>query len=218
MLYVTSDASTSPSSTLEWAKICIPLVTPIAVVLVGWVINRRLKEIEQLQWSSRKLIEKRLELYDRLAPDLNKLFCFFCWRGYWKTVSPDDVIAAKRDLDKTMNINRYLLNAEVYKAYQAFIHLLFKTFSGPGHDARILADVQSPHGDRRKDARYDWDESWNGLFLKEGAAPVESIKTAYETLMASLQRCIGITPEQDARPSHRGTVPAGALPSAAASR
>ena len=67
-----------------------------------------------MQWTNQRLIEKRLTLYDTVAPQLNALLCFYTWIGYWKDISPDDVIRAKRELDRTFHIYRYLFDDDVY--------------------------------------------------------------------------------------------------------
>ena len=51
--------------------------------------------------------------------------CASTWIGYWKDISPDDVIRAKRDLDRTFHIYRYLFDDDVYDAYHTYIHALF---------------------------------------------------------------------------------------------
>lgn len=75
-------------TSLEIAKLAIEFLTPLAVIGIGLFINRRLKQIEHIQWSNQKIIEKRIELYDRLSPLLNRLLCFYTWIGYWRDISP----------------------------------------------------------------------------------------------------------------------------------
>jgi hypothetical protein len=190
------DASSTWSS-LEIAKLLVGATTPFVVALLGWFISSRITKYQQEQtsqvmalveqtrhtyWSNQKLIEKRLELYDKMAPLLNKLYCFYMWRGDWKDVSPRDVVQAKRDLDRDLYLYRHLLGKDFEQAYQTFIHQLFSTYTGAGHDARIRSRVVSPNGNRMTDSRYKWDEAWNSLFADD---PVETplIRGAYERIM-----------------------------------
>ena len=134
----------TPWNSLEIVKLVLGVLTPLSVACLGWLVARRLKRLELVQWTNQRLIEKRLTLYDTVAPQLNALLCFYTWIGYWKDISPDDVIRAKRDLDRTFHIYRYLFDEDVYDAYHTFIHALFEMHTGPGRDARIRSLIQAP--------------------------------------------------------------------------
>lgn len=179
---------------LEIAKLVVGVLTPLSVALLGWLFSRQLKRLDLSNWTNQKLIEKRLAVYDVIAPQLNQLLCFFTWVGYWKTVSPADAIHAKRDLDKTLNIYRHVFEAEVYEAYQDYIHVLFETYNDAGHDAKLRALVRSPDGDRRTHGGYAWSEAWDGCFsAPEHAADKREVRDKYKALMAALTRSLGVT-------------------------
>ena len=55
-------------NSLEVAKLLVSALTPLAVLTFGFWINRRLKRVEHLQWASQKVIEKRLVVFDQVAP------------------------------------------------------------------------------------------------------------------------------------------------------
>ena len=62
---------TSPESTwntLEIAKLAVSVLTPAAIAILGIYIHRVTKRFEDSQWKSQKLIEKRIAIYDDLAP------------------------------------------------------------------------------------------------------------------------------------------------------
>jgi len=185
--------------TLEIAKLVVGVLTPLSVALLGWLFSRQLKRLDLSNWTNQKLIEKRLVIYDEIAPKLNQLLCFFTWVGYWKTISPADAIRAKRDLDKTLNIYRHVFEAEVYQTYQDFIHLLFETYTGIGHDAKLRALVRSPDGDRRTDGGYAWIEAWDACFSEPGmAVSKQEVRARYKALMAALTRSLGVATPQAA--------------------
>lgn len=187
--------------TLEIAKLIVGVLTPLSVALLGWLFSRQLKRLDLSNWTNQKLIEKRLAIYDEIAPRLNKLLCFFTWVGYWKTVSPAEAIQAKRELDRTLNIYRHVFEAEVYKAYQAFIEALFETYTGAGHDARLRALIWGPDGDRRSDCGYTWDEAWTASFSEPGsAAGKPEVRARYKALMAALTRSLGVATPDPATP------------------
>lgn len=168
-----------PWNSLEVAKLLIRFLTPLSVAILGWVISRHLKRLDLIQWTSQKVIEKRVVVYDSIAPKLNMLLCFFTFVGYWKTISPEDVVNAKRDLDKEINIYRHVFDDNVYSTYQAFIHTLFETYTGPGQDAKILSVVKSSDGDRTAHCNYQWKEEWSSLFLSGKMNSKNEIRTKY---------------------------------------
>jgi len=184
--------------TLEIAKLVVGVLTPLSVALLGWLFSRQLKRLDLSNWTNQKLIEKRLAIYDEIAPRLNALLCFFSWVGYWKTVSPPDAIRAKRELDRTMNIYRHVFEPEVYRAYQAFIEGLFETYNGAGQDARLRALISGPDGDRRSQGSYAWDEAWATSFCEPAQAlGCMEVRSRYKVLMAALTRSLGVgTPER----------------------
>ncbi len=162
------------------------------MAFLGYKLNSRLKSIDDAQWQSRKIVEKRLELYERIAPSLNSIFCFCTWVGYWKDISPKDLIQTKRDLDKTVNIYRHLLSEEFYHKYNDFINLIFLTYTGFGKDALIKASISGPDGDRRTHSNYTWQDGFAKLFSTLDNPTKPQIQKSYQDTMAELRKCIGL--------------------------
>ncbi|TCP62193.1 hypothetical protein EV663_10236 [Rhodovulum bhavnagarense] len=184
---------------MEIIKIVISLVTPITVAFVGYFLNQRLKSIDNAQWQSRKIVEKRLELYDQIAPDLNLMLCFCTWVGYWKEISPKQMLEAKRSLDKTVNIYKHLLSDEFYILYGDFIHTIFQTYTGHGKDALIKSEVANSWGDRTKHANYEWEEGYNRLFTDVDLPNRREVFEKYDRTMNALRDCIGIESQNGQR-------------------
>jgi hypothetical protein len=80
-------------NSLEVVKLLVAALTPIVVGVGGYWINRRLKSLEAAQWSQQKIVERRIQAYDELAPSVNRLFCFFAYLGSWKETKPSEVIS-----------------------------------------------------------------------------------------------------------------------------
>jgi len=160
----------------------------------GLFFSQRLKRFEQLQWSNQKVIEKRLSIYDEIAPKLNRLLCFYTWVGIWKEISPEEVLKLKRDLDQTINIYCHLFDRDVFDSYQNFIHTLFKTFQGSGANAKIRSVIKGPDGDRTTHSYYTWDNKWVQEFDSNGAPDKAEIRNKYYACMSSLKRSIGLGP------------------------
>jgi len=167
---------------LEILKLIVSASVPAVLAYFGWHINRQIKSIEQAQWQNRKIIEKRIEIYDQLAPKFNSILCFCVWVGDWKEITPDQMINLKRSTDKSMNVYKHLFSDDLFFAYNDFIHTVFRTFTRAGEDAKIRADISGAYGNRKTDCRYSWKNEWNKLF---DAAPLpqrEEISSKYETL------------------------------------
>ena len=182
----------SESGLIDWLRLAASVGTPLTVACVGYFLNQRLKSIDDAQWQNRKITEKRIALFDAIAPDLNKVFCFCTFLGYWKDISPKEMLEAKRELDKTININRHLLSVNFYDSYEEFIHLAFRTFTGWGQDARIRAAIASGMADRKKHANYEWCSEFASMFDEETIPPADEFQASYNSVMGALRDCIGL--------------------------
>jgi len=170
----------------------LQLISVLLATAFGVVFLIRLRSIDDALWQSRLIIYKRLEIYDQIAPDLNRIYCFRRLLGYWKEISPPDLIATKRRLDRAVNINRHLLSEEFYRAYLDFMGVTFRTFTGPGEDAKIRAVVVHELGDRRVHAAYDWDEAYEWMFDAEDMPTDYQVDEAYMQAMNGLKRSVGL--------------------------
>ena len=178
---------------IEVLKLLASFSTPIVVAIVGYFLNKRLKSIDDAQWQNRKIIEKRLSIYDDLAPRINRIYCFSRFVGSWKDTSPPDVLVAKRELDRIVHIYVHLLSEDFQRKYSDFIRVIFQTYTGYGKDALIRVAISSAWGDRREHNNYVWDEKYLEMFVGvESIANDAEIDTKYLAVMHSLRDCIGI--------------------------
>jgi hypothetical protein len=178
-------------SSLEIAKLAVGSTTPVVVGILGWIINRRLKNIDQIQWQNRKIIEKRLDLYDKIAPHMNRIFCFIRWVGYWKDITPDQMLESKRELDRIINIYKYLIGDDFYHSYESFISFTFETWIAPGSDPKVRSVIEGANGNRRKDCNYTWEQKWESYFTNE-ISSFEELENKYERAMNQLKKSIGL--------------------------
>ncbi len=175
-------------TTFEIAKLLVSALTPLIVAGFGWRISTTLKNLEQKQWSNRKLIEKRIEVYDKVSPLLNRLFCYFHWIGDWKEYTPVEIIKAKRSLDHTIYIYKYLLEPDFFEAYLKFTRGLFSMYNGAGEDARLRTAIRNEEGDR---AKLDgWERSFEACFDPDNALPLKEIARLYEDVMNAQKKGI----------------------------
>lgn len=159
---------------------------------LGGALLWRLRSIDDALWQQRPIIDKRLAIYDRIAPDMNRMYCFRRLVGYWKDIPPPDMIATKRRLDREVNIYRHLLSEEFYQRHFELMQLLFHTFTGQGEDAKIRATITHDLGDRRAHAAYDWDSAWDAMFDEADLPTDYQVDEAYMQAMNALKRSIGL--------------------------
>jgi hypothetical protein len=177
-------------SSLEITKIAVSALTPIVVAGAGYWINRRLRSLESAQWSQQKIVERRIQAYDDLAPDLNRLFCFFAYVGSWKETTPPEIISLKRTLDRCAHISAPLFDHGFLSLYTELLDCCFRTFGMWGADAKLRTLP-----DRRRQATGSaWHPDWDQYFSErhDVVSPSE-VKTAYTGLMAYLANAIGAT-------------------------
>jgi hypothetical protein len=181
-------------SSLEIAKLLVAGLTPLFILVLGIWVNRIAKRVEAAQWANQKLIEKRIAIYDQLAPQLNDLYCYYMCVGNWKELIPTNVVDIKRKLDKTVYVYSYLFSPQFRELYNELIGLCFTTFTGQGHNAKLRTPIDHPAGgDRRKSSSIPWQSEWDELFSNEKeCAPLTEIQTAYLNLMSCFSEELGV--------------------------
>jgi hypothetical protein len=181
-------------NSIEVTKLLVEALTPIGLVFLGIWVNRIAKRVEAAQWANQKLIEKRIAVYDKLAPLVNDLYCYFMCVGNWKDLTPKQMVEAKRALDKKVYIYESLFSHEFKDLYNKFIHLCFMTYTGQGHDAKLRTLLDHPKGgDRTKSSSTAWQAEWNTFFsAKEDSSSPEDVDTAYKTLMSRFSEELGV--------------------------
>ncbi len=152
----------NPWNSLEITKVLISAATPILVAIVAYGLNRRIKKHDKRQWTNQKLVEKRIEIYDKIVPLLNDLLCFHCYIGNWKEIKASEIIQIKRTLDKCMYVYAPLFSPKLVEKYHNFIELYYETFTGWGMDAKIKTMF-----DRRAEFSKVWDPAYESLFSSQ---------------------------------------------------
>ena len=171
----------------EIVKLIAGLLTPATLAIFGIFVTRVTKRFEHAQWKSQKLIEKRLAIYDQLAPEFNDLLCYFTYVGHWRDLTPLQVIELKRSVDKKVYLAAPLFSEEFYFACRNLMKLCFETNAGFGRAALLRTDVGL-----RKVAQADaWEDEWNDMFSNEPTEP-EVIGLAYQRVMRAFAVDIGV--------------------------
>lgn len=176
-----------PWNYLEVAKLVTGLFVPAALAIFGIYVHRITKRFEHVQWQSQKLIEKRLAIYDELAPILNDVLCYFTYVGAWREFAPPKIVSMKRQIDKRIYHAAPLFSEEFFHACMEFQGLCFETYTGWGRDALLRTNFR-----RRQECRpHDWNEEWCANFSKEASDPA-AIRDAYNRIMNVFAKDIGV--------------------------
>lgn len=167
---------------LEVAKLVASLSVPVAVLVLGLMLERR-------KVANQELTKKRIAVFDAVAPRLNDIFCFHRAVGHWATLDPERVIAAKRDADRQIHVYRALFSADFFAAYQGFMAASFEMFSAPegGSPAKLRLDLA--HVSPEMGAR--WQDSWRER-VSETPTPIGELTAAYQRVMTAFAREIGV--------------------------
>lgn len=179
---------------INLAQVLVQFSVPVLIGVLGWILNSRLKSIDQAQWQNRKIIELRLDVYKEVSPKFNAIYCYCMYIGDWKNHSPDDIVQMKRQLDKTMHVYRHLLSAELFTAYEHFIATTFEMFTGTDRDARIRTAMAGDGGNRPATYRGTWKAEWERFFAPQAPASRDEVRASYEALMEAFRACIGLRP------------------------
>jgi hypothetical protein len=183
----TSAVVTSPWNSLEVVKFFADVAVPVAIAFFGWRLQKAINTFEAMQWKSQKLIEKRLQIYDEVAPLINDLFCYFAYIGSWKELDPPDVIKIKRVIDKNIHLARPIFSNELFNACRDFLLVCFDMYNGWGEEARLRTKY-----DGRRDAKGNaWREEWKACF-SENIPEKQVLQDSYERVMVAFSRDIGV--------------------------
>jgi hypothetical protein len=178
-------------TSLEIIKLTVSALIPIAVVGVGYIVSRATSRLESVKWANQTVIQRRLDLFQQVAPKLNRLLCFAVFVGSWKEITPADAIRLKREIDEIMYVNRVLFSSELLDAYLAFTWALFELYARTDDNARLRVAIKSQLGDRRN---LDWwDESMEREFSTSNIPSSDEVQAAYDALSERFRRDLYIT-------------------------
>ncbi len=155
-------------NSLEIVKLFASLLTPAALTVLGIFIQRAGRRYEDRRWVNQKIIEKRLEIYDQLAPSLNDILCYFTFIGCWKEFDPPEMIKRKRVIDRQMHLAKPLFPESFFVSCQALMRECFTAFGGPwGSDSQLKTTQEG----RKQAHPKPWDDLWSTHFNAEHADP-----------------------------------------------
>jgi hypothetical protein len=180
-------------SSLEIVKVVIAALVPISVAVLGIIVARLARRAQQREWVNQKLIERRIGLIDEIGPLLNRLYCYYTFRGDWKETTPPEVVEIKRKLDRAVYSALPFITEQIRAAYNSYMDTLYATWNAPGTDARLLTQIDSKDGNRRTLLADRWLPEWNYFFEDSSKATRRPVIVAkYNELLSRLGASIGV--------------------------
>ena len=175
-----------------WDSLKIPILIvavlgPVIIVILAIRFSRFKKRLIGQYQSNQKLIEKRIEVYERIGPKLNDLLGFFCYTGDWKDFTPMDIMRLKRELDKEITINTPLFSDDLHERYDAFVRLCFVAHAGWEHQEKIKSQFAM-----RKEHMPEWNEEWVPFFDTNNVVEGIKMKERYDELMEYFKKEVNI--------------------------
>ena len=105
---------------VEVAKALGALATPVVVVIVAYLFQRRQKVAEAA-------MAERIKRIALISPLLNRIFSYRHRVGAYLDWSPEEVLQAKREADREFRTYEFLWSPEYREAYHRFMEECFST-------------------------------------------------------------------------------------------
>jgi len=171
-----------------WTSLKIPIMiiaalAPFVIVFLVIRYNRIIIALKKKHQTNQKIVEKRIEIFDRVAPKLNNILSFFCYSGNWKELSPMDMMKLKRELDQDINTYAPVFSDDLRKKYMGFILLCYVSHSGWEHKEKIksLYDLRQEHNP-------EWKDEWIPFFDTNNVVEAIKIREAHKELKDYFQK------------------------------
>jgi hypothetical protein len=169
---------------MELAKLVASFLTPLTIALVGYFVQRTLAEQNRSWKIQDRLADKRAEIYEKIAADLNKIYCYVMDVGAFRDETPASILIAKRNMDKQMYMFQAIWPEDTFKAFTDYMHSAFATYQGVGEDAKIRAKPLEKRV-ARENRGEEWPTNWNDRFTGERDP---KHKEKYDSVIKSISR------------------------------
>jgi hypothetical protein len=157
----------SEEMTIKIWEIVVSALTPLAIVVAGYFVNRTIKSRENEFNALRRTQDIRKEIYDDIGPKLNKIYCYIADVGDYGNYEPQAITDFKADVDTKFNVYKRLWSSETMEAYDEFMRAAFKVF---GPSAGTRARIRAKPNEKKiffHNVGKEWDENWDAKFTGE---------------------------------------------------
>jgi len=177
-----------------WTSLKIPIMiiaslAPVIIIFLVIRYKRIIKGLKEKHQTNQGIVEKRIEIYDRIGPKLNDIISFFCYSGNWKELTPMDMMRLKKELDQDINTYAPLFSDDLSKKYFGFIHLCFVSHSGWEHKEKIksLYEIRQEH-------YVEWNDDWIQFFDTNNVVEAIKLREAHNELKDYFQSTFRMAP------------------------
>lgn len=136
----------------------VPTLTAILTTAAAWIAI----SFERRKTVNQELIKRRLAQYDAVLPLANDLFCYLLCRGRFRELTPDLLLASKREMDRTMYIHASLFTTKLMRSYHRFMADCYAAYQGAGLSAKLRTDAQRLQAQFGAGWKRDWDSYFTG--------------------------------------------------------
>ena len=147
----------------EWWKIGTSVLTPVAIVFLGFYANNLLEKEKARLDRDVHTIEDKRRVVAELGANLNRVYVYVQDVGDYKAYSPTQIIDLKRQNDRAFYVYCPYWSRKTVEAYRAFDDATFLKYQGVGRDAQIRASTGEKIAGRRIQGEV-WDPRWNDDF------------------------------------------------------
>jgi hypothetical protein len=172
-------------NSLQIAIVIVALAAIVVIIIQAIRFSRIKKQLLTQYQSNQKLVEKRIEVYERMGPKLNDIVSFFCYTGNWKELAPPDIMELKRELDKDIQIHTALFSDELISTYNALMQLCFVAHTGWEHNEKIKSLYEL-----RQEKTPGWLDVWIPYFDTNNVVEGVLVKERYDDLLAFFKKDI----------------------------
>jgi hypothetical protein len=175
---------------MEVAKIFVSALTPLAIAVVGYFIQQTLARQNRSWKAQERIADKRVEIYEQIAEDLNKIYCYVMDVGGFRNETPDTILDAKRNVDRQMYMYQALWPEDTFQRFTDYMESAFATYQGVGTSAKIRARTLEKEAAWQKDGK-EWPSDWDARFT--GERDFEH-RQKYEALMRRISTDLMLSP------------------------
>lgn len=156
------------------------ILTPLAIILVGALIQRAVSQADREWKSGERRAEQREAVYSELGPQLNLIYCYLEEVGDYSRYTPEEIILKKRSADRLFFSYYSYWSMSTKTSYGNFMKAGFKPYQGIATDAKIRTSYyQKQIAFARRGI--NWKDSWDEAFTDESDP---TLRESYLALVA----------------------------------
>jgi len=167
---------------LERWKVLLSILTPLALILLTWVVNNAIQERGAALDREKQILAEKQKIYAEMGRKLNVIFVYVIDVGDFQAYKPPQIVDFKREVDRQFFSYRPYWSEQTEENYNKFMTAAFRTYTGLGKPAKIRSFRTEKVAAYEFD-RLTWDPTWNDYFTEERDPDISS---RYYSLVSSM--------------------------------